>query len=239
MFAFLHKWHRHIGIIIALFVVLLIITGIALNHSHELKLNKSYIKSDWLLNIYQINPDKEPIGFKENNLWISQIGERVYFNKTEIAKDIEELVGVITIGDIFVVAVDGQLTLLTQEGEIVEHISGADGVPAGMRKIGKSGQEDVIIKAAHGFYQVDIDELEWEEFKYLDAIWSEKQALPDELEQALLKIYRGTGLSLERVLLDLHSGRILGTWGVYLVDLIAILLLLLALSGAWMWWARR
>ena len=51
--------------------------------------------------------------------------------------------------------------------------------------------------------------------------------------------YRGYGLTLERVLLDLHSGRVLGSAGVLLVDAAAILFLLLAISGLWLWSRRR
>ena len=40
-------------------------------------------------------------------------------------------------------------------------------------------------------------------------------------------------------MLDLHSGRILGSWGVYLVDAAAILFMLLAITGVWLWGKRR
>jgi len=51
--------------------------------------------------------------------------------------------------------------------------------------------------------------------------------------------YRGKGLPGERVILDIHSGRILGYVGVLLVDFMAILFLLLAMSGIWMWYKYR
>ena len=50
---------------------------------------------------------------------------------------------------------------------------------------------------------------------------------------------RGSGLPVERVLLDLHSGRIFGKPGVYVVDAAAILFLVLAASGVWLWGKRR
>jgi uncharacterized iron-regulated membrane protein len=59
------------------------------------------------------------------------------------------------------------------------------------------------------------------------------------LKETLEKTYRGVGLPLERVMLDLHSGRILGRAGVYLVDTAAVLFLLLAISGVWLWARRR
>ncbi len=68
---------------------------------------------------------------------------------------------------------------------------------------------------------------------------SQPGVLPTGLEQDLLYLYRGKGLSLERLLLDLHSGRLLGNAGVYIVDVAALLFIFLALSGSWMWWRRR
>ena len=59
-----------------------------------------------------------------------------------------------------------------------------------------------------------------------------------ELNRKILARYRGHGLPLERVLLDLHSGRILGKWGVWLIDVVAILLFVLAITGSWMWFQR-
>jgi len=64
-------------------------------------------------------------------------------------------------------------------------------------------------------------------------------ALPPELEEKLMQAYRGSGLSLERVILDLHSGRIVGQWGVYVVDGAALLFLALVITGLWMWMKQR
>ena len=43
----------------------------------------------------------------------------------------------------------------------------------------------------------------------------------------------------ERVLLDLHSGRLFGPWGVRLVDAMALLFAVLAVSGLIISWRRR
>ena len=239
MFRFLQKWHTKIGVYIALFVFLLVITGIALNHSQQLNLNKYFIQSELLLDFYQISPANEPIAFQSNGQWATQVGERLYFNESEIAKDVDTLVGLIKTDDMYVIAFDVQLALLTETGELVEKLSGVEGVPSGMQALGKDERGDVVIKASHGYYQVNLDDLEWNEYDELEANWSESSSIPDQLKTGLLKKYRGSGLSLERVLRDLHSGRIVGTWGIYAVDMIALLFLFLAITGLWMWWGRK
>ncbi|MBL1143021.1 MAG: hypothetical protein HND53_13410 [Proteobacteria bacterium] len=238
MFPLIQKWHKKFGVISALFVIFLAASGIILNHSQQLNLNTNYIQNEWLLALYDIKPANDPVGFVSNNLWSVQVGERLYFDKKEIAKDVSMLKGLIKISDIYVVAYDAQLTLLTPQGEVIEHLSGAVGVPAGMQNIGVDEQSNVIIKAAHGYYRVDLDVLEWKEFDSLDASWSTPGIIPENIKDDLLKKYRGFGLTLERVLQDFHSGRIVGQWGVYIVDFIAILFLILALSGVWMWSKR-
>ena len=52
--------------------------------------------------------------------------------------------------------------------------------------------------------------------------------------------YRGQGLTMKRVIRDLHSGRLFNqTWGIYLMDDSAILMIWLGLSGTWLWWSRN
>ena len=47
--------------------------------------------------------------------------------------------------------------------------------------------------------------------------------------------YRGEVLSLQRLLLDMHSGRFFGSKGVWVYDLLALLVFLLAGSGLVLW----
>lgn len=239
MFPIIQKWHKKFGVFVALFIIFLVISGIVLNHSQQLKLNTKYIQTGWLLDLYQINPSNEPIAFNSSGSWVTQIGERVYFNQIEIAKDINKLIGVIYVNQIYVVAFDDQLTLLTEQGDIIEHLTSAEGVPAGMKAIGYDAQGDVVIKSSHGYYHVNLDALDWNERDDLEANWSQTSLIPEQLKSDLLKQYRGSGLTIERVLLDLHSGRIAGQWGVYFVDFVAILFLILAFTGVWMWWIRK
>jgi len=237
-FLFIQKWHKKIGVYTALFVIFLAISGIALNHTEKLKLNTTYIKIDWLLDLYQISPESEPIGYLSSNNWIIQVGERVYFNNKEIIHDANKLVGVVNVNDVYVIAYDGKLVLLTNDAEILESLGSAEGVPSGMKAIGYDNQ-NIIIRSAHGYYQVNLDILEWNEHEFLEANWSSTSEITKSLKNNVLKQYRGTGLPIERVLLDLHSGRIVGVWGIYLVDLVAVLFIIIAITGIWMWWYKK
>ena len=239
MLQIFHKWHMSIGIIAVLFVIMLVVTGIMLNHTDQLDLDSTYVNDDSVLAWYNIHPIRGPVGFKIDNVWVTQLGDRMYFDQRFIDDHVGVLHGVVEYAGSIIAAVDDRLILLTKEGEVIERISSMEGLPADIKKIGLSGHGELIIKAAPGSFRVNLDGLEWEEVANFQAQWSEAGSIPASLNSKLMRQYRGTGLPVERVILDLHSGRILGDWGIYLIDAAAILLLLLALSGFWMWLHRN
>ncbi|MCG8324493.1 MAG: PepSY domain-containing protein [Thiotrichales bacterium] len=234
---FLQRWHRRLGITVVLIVLLLVVTGILLNHTTELELDQRFVSAGWMLNWYEVKPQHPPISYRADDITISQVGERIYFNVTEIYSGVQSLHGAVAVDGMIILGHDDRLLLLNGQGTIIEQLDGMDGVPSGMRRIGLD-RGKIVIRAAHGDYRLDLDRIHWNEEDGLDAAWSEPVEMEADLTAALLDQYRGRGLTLERVLLDLHSGRSLGHWGVWLFDLAAALLFLLGVSGIWMWFHR-
>ena len=235
----LYIWHRYIGLSAALFVMVLSATGLALNHTESLHMDSTHVQSELLLDWYGIHAPEDLGSYSAGSVLITEVNERV-FRDSEIIDDVlVPLVGAIGYLDLIVIAGLDQLTLLNREGELIETIGSAAGVPAGMKAIGITTDGAIAIKAAHGYYLTDENLLEWIETDAVEATWSTLSDTPPELVQALQASYRGNGLPLERVVLDLHSGRLLGDAGVLLVDAAAILFLLLAMSGVWLWSRRR
>ena len=132
MWGFIHKWHRKVGITAAFFVMLLVVSGLLLNHTDKLNLQNIYVKNDTLLKWYHIQPKGQIKSFRVEKHWFTQIGSHLYFDQKELAVHIENLFGAVRISDGFVIALDESLLILTLSGEIVEGISGTDGVPAGV-----------------------------------------------------------------------------------------------------------
>jgi hypothetical protein len=68
-----------------------------------------------------------------------------------------------------------------------------------------------------------------------------QQLAPGQLPPSLRAVLPGRDawLSWERVLLDLHSGRLGGRLGVWLMDFAGLMLCLLGLSGVTMWWLHH
>lgn len=237
-----YAWHRRIGISAALLVMLLSVTGIIINHSHSLGLDKSYAQNSLLLDWYGIRAPAVSNAYTLDGHWVAQLGERVYFVSGDATQELPgnsgKLRGAVAFGGMFVIARERELILLTTEGEVIDRIGNAAGLPAGLQHIGVQNNK-LIVQAAHGRYTTDNNFLDWQHSEIKNASWVQSQTLPDSIHQHLATQYRGRGLTLERTLLDLHSGRILGDWGVWLMDAAALAMLLLGGSGTWLWWRRR
>lgn len=232
----LSRWHRWLGITVALFVLMLAVTGLLLNHTEPLRLDKKYVDSEWLLDWYGIQPQHSPVSYPAGRHWVTQVNGQLYYDDKLLARGVDQLVGAVRLGRFIVVAADTDLYLLLDDGRLVEKLDGVEGVPSGMRAIGLDAQGVLIIRAAHDVYSVDdLDTLEWQHTSAEQVEWSESAQPPAAHMDTVLKLYRGSGLAFERVLLDLHSGRIAGDFGVLLIDLVAVLFCGLGITGMIMW----
>jgi hypothetical protein len=233
------QWHRYAGLTIILLVIMLVVTGIMLNHTERLSLGRIYVESDLLLDWYGIEIPPVAAAFRTTHHSIIQVEDRLYMDHRPLDEPVTGLRGAVEAGPLIVVAVDGAVLLFTPRGELVERLEDAQGVPSGLRAIGRTRGGRLVADAAHGRYTADEDFLGWQ--RYGDkqpVLWSQPQSPSPELVQDLRQHYRAHILPVERVMLDLHSGRILGRWGVFVVDAAAVLLFFLGFSGCWLWVER-
>lgn len=232
------RWHRRVGIVSALLALWLALTGIALNHTDDFSLDERYVSGEALLSWYGVTVPDEVRSFRVGEHWISQIGERLYFNASEVKGDYGALLGAVATPDAIVVAIDGHLLLLTPAGEKLELLGAVHGVPAAMSAIGLKGQQ-VIVRGAHGNYLADAQLQQWRPSNAAPAAWAQPTTTPAELRQQLLDRYRSRVLTWERVMRDLHSGRLLGRFGYLVMDVAAVGFIILAGTGVWLWSRRN
>ena len=234
-------WHRYIGVSAALLLIIASITGIALNHTEDLELDQKFVHADWLLDWYGIEAPEELLSYAIGDRYLSLMGEHLYLNRREIEGQYNQLIGVVILKEMVIVATDQSILLLTPRGEIIERMRTEDGVPGGIKKIGLDQFNNLVVNGNHDFYQPDADFIKWNrvEVSESDIEWATTVAVPDKLKMSLRQHYRTEVLPIERVVLDMHSGRFLGSAGPWLMDAAAIALILLSLSGSWMWFKRR
>ncbi len=231
-------WHRRIGLFSLLLVIVLAITGIMLNHTEKFKLDETYINNSWLLGWYGIEPEDEPVSYRAGKHIISLWHQQLFFDNNAVLTLEQSIHGAITAEQFIVVALENEIILFSFEGDLVERVSTSLSF-SNIQRLGMKYKRPVIETSEPLYYMADEHILDWDVISNEGIIWSSPYSLNDEEKETLLIAYRGNGLKLERVILDLHSGRIFGEYGVYLMDAAALALLWLSLSGLWVWGSRR
>lgn len=236
-------WHRRLGLAALVLVFILSITGIMLNHTESLKLDETSVENDLILNWYGINPDGSPVSFSVNKIWISQWNQQVFFNGKSLFTHHKQLHGIALLNDMLAIALGNDVLLVDSDGEIIELMKNVSRAP--IQKIGLLKNKIILLDQQNNYYLSDTQLSRWlkpteSQAELSSSFWSVTSELNSQQVLTLKKAYRGQGLNLERVILDLHSGRFFNdSWGIIIMDLSAIAMILLGLSGMWVWWSRK
>lgn len=234
--------HRWLGLLSAVFLVVLALTGLALNHSERLGLNQVTIDNRLILKRYGMTQAADITAFRiHDNDTLVHIDNRILLNGEPLAES-GLPVGIYQ-GDAFsVVASADQLIYLNSDGELVELLPVTQLPFSRLLHLGTGDSGAPVLVAAEGQWQPDPDWLEFRPYTgpyTVDSLVSID--LNESARQELLEAYQGSGPSLYRVLLDLHSGRLFGWGGRTAMDLAALAILLLVSSGisGWLRQSRR
>lgn len=233
--AALKRWHRRIGVVAALFVILLAFTGFALNHAAALQLDRLVIRSPTVLGWYGIALPETIAGFRVSERWISRVGERVFLDDRPLAECRGELVGAVALGEEQAAVCAGELLLFDGEGLLLDRIDATYRLPVPVAAAGLDGGR-LVLRASGQVFTVALEAPEFRPRGDDAGVrWSRPESLPEQLVAALAPFAGGDDITLERLVLDLHSGRLFGIRGVWLMDAVAVALVLLALSGLMAW----
>lgn len=231
-------WHRRVGLTVCILLIILAITGILLNHTEELELDSNFVDSNVLMRWYGLEPKTAPISYPVRSHQITQWGTQLFFDDKPIASAQPPLRGAVITKQFIAIVFEHEMLLLSHQGEQVERIHTATHFSNNMR-IGLKYDRPVIEAANANIYMADNDIIDWHITPDEDIQWASTIKLNSQQMQNLRLAFRGRGLSWERVILDLHSGRLFGSLGIYVMDAAAIALLWLAGSGIWIWSSRR
>lgn len=229
------RWHRRLGVAIALVLVMLVVTGIVLNHSSELELDQKPVRQAVLLQRYGVELP-ELVSYDVGDRYLSLVGSnRLFLGEKEIAYCESPLRAAINYQAGIIAVCNDQLLLLDTDGEIVERLSEAYGLPPGITALGEL--DGVLwLQTEDGTVSADLNSLLFTPAAAPNAVkWARPSSPDSAYKQKMTARYLGNDVHWERLLLDLHTGRLFGRWGVYLVDAAAFGLLLLSLSGVWVW----
>lgn len=228
--------HRYVGLGICIFLVHLAITGIFLNHSIGLRLDKTFITWPWLLNQYNLTVPEPANIFTIGKNNFSTIDGEVFFNDKPIFLAEEQLLGVSQNQDTFILASSSTITMISNEGYIINK---ENVLPFTVKNIGINGDEVVINDSEDKIWSSESINGVWELTQNRAVQWSMEGSITPINHEKIRKYFVGDGVSLEQVILDFHSGAIFQKAGKLFFDIISILLIILSFTGIWLWTIKR
>jgi len=194
--------HRWVGVSVFAFVLFLATTGIALNHASDFDLDRRYINWSWFLDAYGL---EQPAPY----------------------------VGMVVVEPMVVVGDGDTVHVLLTSGELVESIDLGSALPAPIDRLGLADNR-AVLQSGGALFRADEANATfaiWPEGSASEVRWSGAVRSDAPGLEVLDAAWRGPGLTVERVLQDLHSGRILKLPGTLFMDLVAVCLIFLGLSG--------
>jgi len=232
----LRRWHARIGFAAMLFFLILAVTGLVLNHGQGLGLDGRFVHAEWLARWYGIKSEPPRQVFRSGHHVLIAANGRWLLDGRTSGEELPQPVGVVEFADIFVVASDGALYVFRENGELIEKL-GPSALPGSPVLAIGSSVLGIVLRTSSGMF-ASADTVSWRPALRQTVRWS----APAELsisEQRAHEEALAPGISVQRLLLDVHSGRFAGRHGPLVVDLLGLLLAILSLTGAWLFLVPR
>lgn len=227
-----HRLHRFVGVAVGVVLLHLVLTGLPLQFTEALHLATRSVNSPWVLDHYGL---KAPGSALQSGALV-HLGERLYLG-SRLLGDSREFAGAVSTPGFEVALSGSSLWLIGTDGSTaVEQID----IGYQATAIGLHGGR-VVVRTPSGLLQVDAAMLNLEKSAATDAEiqWAALEPLQGAALDEARSNYRSGLLSAERLLQDLHSGRVFGAPGVWVINGGTLLMILLSISGYLIWWRSR
>jgi len=246
----LRRLHRWLGLFAAAFALLLAVTGLLLNHSEALQLDRQRIRADWVVDLYGLTPPPLQASRAVGEHWVSLWGGQLFIDAAPLrGHAATTLVGAFAgeaaveapgeaAGEALLIVTDRQTLLVTPTGELIDTLA-APG-PSLVMAARHHGDRIIVTTEDGRNWSTDLDATAWHsETNAAPAVAPVRQAaanttLPPALEDRIRQWWRGEGISALQLVRDLHSGAVARAVGRLLFDLAAVALIILALTGVWL-----
>ena len=240
----------------AAFALLLAVTGLLLNHSDVLQLDRQRIRASWLVDLYGLAPPPLQTSREVAGHWVSLWGGQLFVDATPLrGQVVTTLIGAFAgapdQGSLLIVT-DRLTLLVTPAGELIDTLM----VPGESPAVTASRLDDrIAVTTGDGQrWSTDLDGTAWRpEAAAVSGARSPARlsaepaaatsapheappaaTLPADLEGRISQWWRGEGISALQLVRDLHSGAVARAVRRRLLDLAAVALIILALTGLWL-----
>lgn len=224
-------YHRHVGLLMSLFLVLLTLTGIVINHAADLELDRSHIPSA-IAGLFYGSVDSDAIVFAAGDDFFHWSDQQLWLNEHHIGAMAEVPVGAVVLNDELLIASPSEIFLVTADGQLVEQLDSSF-LPGEISGVAMADGE-LVIRSGKNLYSVSSHFTAFANFSG-DATFSRALDITPAITAALPQVGRTNTVTWQRFLTDLHTGRLFGALGPFLFDLVALILLTLATTGIVLW----
>ncbi len=230
----LRRLHRYVGLLAALFVLWLATSGLLLQHAADLDLQHRFVTNAWLLSFYDVRAPARVLAFNAATAPVVQVDERVFVGPRRVLAELSPLQGALSAEQgTTVIALADELVRVNAQGEVVDRIGALEGLELPILQLGRGARGVLIVRNARGLQQVSDDFLNINVYPGREAQFSSSTPLAP-VPEALSEAYRDGIISVERLIADMHAGRLPGGIATALIDLAALAMILLAISGLYM-----
>ncbi|GIX31918.1 MAG: hypothetical protein KatS3mg124_2390 [Porticoccaceae bacterium] len=226
--AALRRWHRRLGLPLALWLAWLAASGVALNHGAALGLDRRPLPS-WLAESLYGVAVEPPQGVALDELWLGVAGETLFAGERPVDR-CSRLVGAARSGELVYAACPEAVYALTRNGELVEAMTA--GLPGVVASFGRCGELPCLVSGDTTF-ALDPVRLVWVPHPASPQVAPAAPPPPDLLPRLAARAVPAE-FTWERLVRDLHSGALFGL-GPWLADLFAVGLVLLSALGFALW----
>ena len=144
------------GLSLVIFILFLSISGITLNHSVDLELDRRYVSWSWLLDAYGLEVPAPAASFADSGHRAALLGGRLFLDGRDIRRQESVLTGIADLGSLVVIGGETTVYLLTESGDFVEAIDLGSELSGPIEQIGRSGDR-AILKSGGKLYRSDPD----------------------------------------------------------------------------------
>ncbi|WP_151194746.1 peptidase [Methylophaga frappieri] len=213
-----------------LLIVFWLGSAILLNHQSFLGLDKVKISTAWLKQHYQVGELQADKAYVLAGHVIVGVNEKLYVNAQPLLNLPRPLVGAVALEDLLVLATDDALILLNKEGEYLDTLGAAAGIPPQIQNIGVHYSEPVL-QTYTGMWRGNFLLDQWELMSLQGVSWSQPETMSSASRKAMEVQLYGDGIPINRVLTDLHTGQLFNGIARFFIDVWLLLLIVIAFHG--------
>ena len=234
----LRKLHKYLGFAFSIFILHLTVTGILLTYPETFNVEETYISNFFILKKYNMDTYKEVYGVSNIEDEVVIIKNNIYLNNKFIDKFNNEIINLLyqkkeeriivlsksVIGIYFLESIDGEFE--------INNIISLENTKK-IKQLGLNLSDDIVfLNNDKEYYNLDNNNLlKLVNEKDKNIKWSNISTIDKKLAKSYLNIHQGKGVSLTRILTELHNGKFFGSIFTLILFFSSLSLIFLTLSS--------